>query len=276
MLNYYQILGISESASQDEIKKAFKKLAMTHHPDRGGNEERFKQINEAYGVLGDENKRQNYDQQRQVDQMGGFGFPGFSFHFGQGGDIFGTRFGQGFRQRTQPNKHVNLKVQLTLEEIFTGKNIIGSMRLPSGREETIDIFIPPGVEKGDAIRFRGMGDDTFDQLPRGDLIAIIEEIPHPKFRRQGADLQTDINISAFDAILGTNIFVDTIDYRKLQVTVPPGTQPFAVLNLSNQGLPYKQNSINGNLYVRVIIDIPKNLTDEQRKIINDIRSSITA
>lgn len=277
MTNYYEVLGVSENASQEEIKKAFKKLAMTHHPDRGGSEQRFKQVNEAYSTLGDERIRAEYDQQRNGPNLNDmFEFPGgFQFHFGSANEMFGTRFGQGFRQQRRVNKHINMRVELSLEDILNGKNVLGNIKLPSGREETIDIQIPQGLESGDHIRYQGLGDDSIPNAARGDLIVVIKEIPHPTFKREGPNLSCDIKIDAFDAILGTKQRVVTIDNKEFEIDVPAGTQPMNILNMTGHGVPYKQHTKRGNLYIRVLIEIPKTLTETHKEKIDAIRSRIT-
>jgi len=277
MTNYYEVLGVNENATQEEIKKAFKKLAMTHHPDRGGSEQRFKQVNEAYSTLGDERLRAEYDQQRNghnINDM--FNFPGgFSFNFSPNGDIFGTHFGQGFRQQRRSNKHINMRVDLTLEDVLNGKNVLGNIKLPSGREETIDIEIPPGLESGDHIRYQGLGDDSISHMQRGDLIVVIKEVQHSKFKREGPNLSCDIRIDAFEAILGTTKIVTTIDNKEFEVDIPAGTQPMTILNMTGYGVPYKQQKKRGNLYIRVIVEIPKQINNTHKENIDAIRAKIT-
>lgn len=277
MTNYYEVLGVNENASQEEIKKAFKKLAMTHHPDRGGSEQRFKQVNEAYSTLGDENLRAQYDQQRRggsIHDM--FEFPGnFSFHFGPGSEIFGTHFGQGFRQQRRANKHINMRVEITLEDVLNGKNVLGNIKLPSGREETIDIQIPKGLESGDHIRYQGLGDDSIANAARGDLIVVIKELPHPTFRREGQNLSCDIRIDAFEAILGTSKRITTIDNKEFEIDIPAGTQPMTILNMTGYGVPHKQNAKRGNLYIRVIVEIPKTLNQTHKENIDAIRAKVS-
>lgn len=264
MTDYYQVLGVPRTANQDEIKKAYRKLAMKYHPDRGGDSAQFQKIQEAYDTLGDEQKRAFYDSPQ----------PQFHFHTGNVDDMFGAMFGAspfGFqRARSNRNKSINIRVEMTLEEILKGKEIVGSIRLMSGRDQTINLNIPPGVAAGDSIKFRGLGDDSIPQSPRGDLIAQIVEIPHPFFQRQGKDLYMHYQMSAFDAIIGKSIRVNTLDERQLEVNVPPGIQPDQLIKCDGYGLPGFNDARRGNLYLRIKISIPKNIFSEDLKYIEEL------
>jgi DnaJ-class molecular chaperone len=260
-MDYYNILGVQRGASSEDIKKAYRKLAMKHHPDRtGGDDSQFKKIQEAYDTLGDDGKRADYDNPRPQ-------FGGGDFHFNSGnmGDIFGSMFGHnpfgGFPQRAMRNKSINITVQMTLKDILHGKDVVGSIRLPSGREQALQIKIPRGVSHGDSIRFSQMGDDTHPQLPRGDLIAVIEEISDREFERHGADLYISKTISVFDLMLGGSITIRTVEDSTLEVTVPAGFTPGKTMSCQGYGLPVAANaSQRGNLYVNIEVFVPK-ITD---------------
>ena len=179
-MDYYDLLGVSRQASAKELKSAFKKKSMEHHPDRGGDEEKFKQINEAYQNLSDPQKRQMYDQFGTVDPQQQGGPQGFSFNFqgGPGGfdinDLMGQfGFGQ-FGQRQMRNEDITIGCRITLREVYTGKNVLATYRLRNGQEQTVDIKLPPGVSPGDKIRYAGMGQKDIPNAPPGDLYVQIQ------------------------------------------------------------------------------------------------------
>ena len=286
-MDYYSTLGINKNASDDEIRKAYKSKSMKHHPDRGGNEEEFKKVNEAYQTLKDPQKKQMYDRYGTSDpqQMGGGPSGWGDMNFGNGSfqfngspqdfeEMFGSFFGGGFRQRPRPprNKNVQLKVILTLKEILEGKQINGSISIGPGNEKLVDVKIPPGVENGDVIKYQHLGDDTIRQAPPGDLLIQVQEQRDPNFTRQGADVKTVHTVSVFDAMLGTTIIVNNFDGGSISIRVPQGTQPNTILSCSSKGLPSKQNGRRGNLYVEIKVEIPKDLDEEQKRKINEIRT----
>ena len=272
-MDYYNILGVSKTASQDEIKKAYRKLAAKHHPDKGGDTAEFQKVEEAYRTLGDPQKRSEYDNpQPQYTNFGG-GFTNQDDFFSA---MFGGRAGPfGFNQRRQvrKNKSINIIIQMSLKDILIGKDVVGSIKLPSGRDQALQIRIPKGVSNGDAIKFSGLGDDSIAGIPRGDLIAQIQEVPHKDFQRDGANLYTDISISVFDAILGTSVIVNTVEETTLDVTVPPGIQPGQMLACNGYGLPKgPNNNARGNLYVRLNINIPKISNEADQATLQELKT----
>jgi len=268
-MDYYDILGVQRNASQDEIKRAYRQKAMKHHPDRGGDEAKFKEIEEAYRVLGDEQQRAAYDAPQPQ-------FHGFHFNTGNMEDIF-SQFGfgpfGGFRQqRMNRNRTVTVRVEMTLKEIITGKDLVGSIRLPSGREQTLELKIPPGVSDGDAVKFRGLGDDSIPGVERGDLIAQIMEIPDPTFHRDGINIIMDYSLSVFDAILGKKITVKTPEDRELEVNLPAGLQPGQLIKCSGHGIPRNGGrGPRGDLYIRCVVTIPKITNERDQRIIDVLR-----
>jgi curved DNA-binding protein len=258
MTDYYNILDINKGASSEEIKKAYRKLAAKHHPDRGGDTAQFQKIQEAYATLSDDQKRAEYDNPQTQ----------FAFNSGNMNDIFGAMFGGGAgpfgfggQRVMRRNKSINITVQMTLKDVLNGKDVIGSIRLPSGREQALQIRIPSGVQAGDSIRFKDMGDDTYTQLPRGDLIAVIQEVPDANFERRGADLYTSRTVTVFDLLLGTSVFITTVEGSTLEVSVPPGIQPGNSLSCTGYGLPINtQSAKRGNLYIKIDVMAPK-ITD---------------
>ena len=274
MADHYQTLGVDRNASQDDIKRAYRKLAAQHHPDKGGDTAKFQEISAAYDTLSNPDKKEQYDNPRpQFQNAPGGGFPG-GFHFHTGGgvppgfeDIF-AQFGM-FGQRQQPkNRILNIQTTISLEEAFYGKDLVATLGLPSGREQIIEIKIPAGTHDGLVLRLAGMGDDSVPNAPRGDIHLTVSVLEHSRFRRQGDDLICNIEISCIDAMLGKNILVNTIDGKTLEMTVKPGTQPGQILAAAGYGMPkLNDNRFKGRMLMPVDIKIPTFLTEEQKLIL---------
>ncbi len=278
-MDYYSTLGITRNASQEEIKKAYRKMAMQHHPDRGGDEKKFKQISEAYEILSDPQKKQMFDMGRDPNGQqhhGGFSQNGpFEFHFGSGNfeDIFGNFGFGGFRHQAQRNKTISLVVDLTLEDVLQGKNLDAEVAIPGGRRKIINIAIPAGIEEGQQIRYQGMGDNSIPNIPAGDLIVNVRVMPHGTFKREVDNLVIEKFISVWDALLGTKIDITTLDNKSLEITVPPGSQPETVLSCRNEGLPNMRTKMRGNLLVKIKVKIPKLLDKKQLDIIKQLKEN---
>lgn len=278
-MDYYTILGVKRGASPEEIKRAYRSLAMKHHPDRGGDEKKFKEIAEAYEVLSDPQKKQMFDMGVNPNQQsGGFrhGDSPFEFHFGSGNfeDIF-QNFGFGFGSRPQQrNKSINVNVEITLEDVLTGKDINAEIGVPGKNKRIVNISIPPGIEHGQQIRYQGMGDDSIKSIRPGDLIVNVFIRPHQIFHRERDTLITEISISAWDAILGKNIIIKSIEGKDLDIKVPAGTQPGQTIRCQGYGLPNIKSKQRGNMMIRVKVDIPKNLTTEQQQLVEKLRNDI--
>lgn len=278
-MNYYSTLGLNQNASQDEIKAAYRKMAMKHHPDRGGDEKKFKEIEEAYRTLSDPQKKQMFDM--GVDPngpqgQGGFGFQQgpFEFHFGSNNwnDIFGAGFG--FPNRQPRNKTINIVVEVSIEEVLTGKILDAEISIPNGKKKIINVNIPAGIDDGQQIRYQGLGDNSVPGLPAGDLIVNIRIVNRTEFRRDGDSLLIERHISVWDAILGCNIDIVTIDGKNLQIAVPPGTQSETILSCKNEGMPNMKTRQRGNLLLRIRIHIPRNLTSEQKQKIEKLKNEL--
>lgn len=294
--DYYKILGVERNASKDDIRKAYRKLAMQYHPDRNPNdkqaEERFKEINEAYQVLNDSQKRAHYDRlgsdysnwQRR-GAPGDFnwddyvsGYPGggtrvnvedFEDLFGGAGgfsDFFRTIFGRGAegmgtgtrtRTRQQPQGYQQ-ELELTLEEAYQG-----TTRLLQSDGKQKQVRIPAGVRTGSKVRVPGVG-------PNGlDLYLIVEVKDDPRFERRGNNLHTSATVDVFTAILGGEAEVETLS-GKVKLSVPAGTQPEQVFRLAGRGMPSVRNaSEKGDLYVRLKVQIPKYLSPKQRELLEE-------
>jgi curved DNA-binding protein len=280
-MDYYNTLGIPRNSSEAEIKAAYRKMAMKHHPDRGGNEKAFKEINEAYETLSDPEKKRMVDMGVDPNSQNGRfgnsfnqGHGPFEFHFGGVPpgmeDIFG-QFGFGSRQMRR-NKSLNVNIEITLEEVLNGKVLDAEIGIPGGQKKLISIEVPPGIEHGQQIKYRGMGDNTIKEAPPGDLIVNIFVKEHAVFQRQGDILLCIKTISVWDAMLGSTLVIETLDKKSLSINVPAGTQPDTMLSCRNEGLPNMRTKHRGNLLVKVVVEIPKNLKDHQKDLIENVKS----
>lgn len=270
-MDYYSTLGVSRNATPDEIKKAYRKLAMKHHPDRGGDERKFAEIQSAYDVLADPQKKQMFDMGADPNQQqGGFRRGPFEFHFG---DPFHD-FGFGFQNQNRKNKTINVGIEITLEDVLKGKDINAEIIMPDGKKKIVNVNIPPGIEHGQSIRYQGMGDQSIKQLPPGDLMLDIIVLPHSRFIRKGSTIETQVKIDAFTAIIGGSVDIKTLEGKNLNITVPKGVQPDTVLSCKNEGLPDMRSRKKGNLHVKIKIEIPKNLSAEQIERVKEIKHGI--
>ena len=270
-MDYYNILGVNQGATQDEIKKAYRSLAMKHHPDRGGDTNKFKEIEEAYRTLSDDQKRSEYD--NPAPQFGGGGPGGFHFNFGGGPQGFESMFGDifGFQQRRQAvNRNIQLQTSVTLLDAFYGKELLANVQLPSGREQTINIKIPPGIHEGTTLRMSGMGDDSIPQLPRGDILLTVHIQDHPIFKRQGDDLLVEHEITCIDAMCGGIISVASIDGKSLETQIPEGIQHDTIMGLQGYGMPnFNDPSRRGRLLLKIKVRIPS-VTDAQKSFLKNL------
>jgi curved DNA-binding protein len=265
-MDYYSILGVAKNASEQDIRKAYKKMSMQHHPDRGGDEEKFKQINEAYSTLKDPAKRQQYDNPQPQ-----FNFNSSNFRGGNPfEDMFAHAFGQGFKQQRRPrNVDVTIAANITLLDVLKGKEVIATYRLRSGREETVNINIPPGARHGDTIRYEGLGDDSNHRFDRGNLNVRINIERDRVFDRDNDNLWTKSLVNALDLMLGCSIIVNTLDGQSIKINVPAGTKTGKTLRVPEHGLPNLDTGRRGNMFVRVEADIP--LVNDQT-IINELQA----
>jgi curved DNA-binding protein len=260
-MDYYSILGVSKSASQEEIKKAYRNLVMEHHPDKGGDHAKFSAINEAYETLKDPAKRAEYDSPTPQ------GFAYQNFNGPRFEDLFSDLFGQ-FRQQQAKNRDIKLSITLSLEDVLTEKDLIVNYSLLNGKNTHANIKIHAGVESGESIRFRGLGDNTISHYPRGDLIVFIKIKNHNTFLRDGKHLKITHSVNIFDLILGTKIELGVLSGGKISLSVPKGTQPGTVMSVSGYGLPCYRTGITGNLYVTLKGVVPK---IEDKKLLERIQ-----
>ena len=287
MKNYYNILGVDEKATSAEITKAFKDLAKQHHPDRGGDKDRFQEINEAHDTLKNSQKRHDYDTMRKFGSRstgGGGEHPFFNedifgdFFSGFGGDNNGFRFNftgrdgderifRNVRNQPRGNRNVQVRMAISIKEAMMNNEKTISYKLPSGREEFATVKIPAGVQHGVTFKFSGMGDDSIRNMPRGDLMVVMSVLDSDGFTRKGNDLYTDKTIDCFQAVRGHEFNLKTLDDKIIKVKVPAGTQPGTMLTLKGLGMPvHKTLNIRGNLYVKVHILIPQLSAQDLKKI----------
>ena len=341
--DYYEVLGVSKNATEAEIKKAYRKLALQYHPDKNPDdaqaEEKFKEAAEAYEILSDANKKSRYDQFGHAGMNGGGGFGGGGMNmddiFSQFGDIFGGGFGGGRRggggQRTIKGSNLRVKMKLTLEEIAEGvkkkikvnklvnaegvtsktcttcngqgrvtrmaQTFLGNMQTQTTcptcqgagkvidykpadadanglkrQEEVIEIDIPAGVEEGMQLSVTGKGNaGPFNGIP-GDLIVVIEEVPHDTLRREGDNVHYDAYINFADAVLGESIEIPTIS-GKAKIKVEPGTQSGKMLRLKGKGLPQLQGYGTGDLFVHINIWTPSKISKEEKELLEKLQKS---
>ena len=273
MADYYSTLGINKTAGQDEIKKAYRRLASQHHPDKGGDTAKFQQIEEAYRILSDPEKRQQYDNPAPQGFQQFVGMPpGFEDMMSQmfGGGGFGDIFGRQRYQQPQRNRTLNIQTTITLEEAFYGKDLIATLGLPSGREQMIEVKIPAGVQDGTVLRLSQMGDDTLQNVPRGDIHLTVNISAHNVLQRQGDDLVLELDVNCIDAILGKTFFIDTIDKKTLELSLKAGTQHGQIMAANGYGMPkMNDNRFRGRLLIVINIKIPTNLTEAQKQLLKE-------
>jgi curved DNA-binding protein len=283
--DYYKTLGVERNAGEEEIRKAYRKLAKQYHPDYNPNdkkaEERFKEINEAYEVLSDSKKRSHYDrlgsdysQWQRRGAPGNFNWDSYGgtrvnmddlndlFGGGGGGfsDFFQTIFGMGGRQASRaPMQGYQQEIEITLEEAYKG-----TTRLLDADGKKKQVRIPAGVRSGSKVRVAGAG-------PNGMDLYLIVDVPEDKrFERRGDDLHTTANVSVFTAILGGDADVETFE-GKIKLNIPAGTQPEQVFRLAGRGMPnLKNHTTKGDMYIRVKVQVPKYLNAKQRELLEEV------
>lgn len=259
MPDHYATLGVARTATQEEIKRAFRKLASQHHPDKGGDTARFQTIQAAYDVLGDEAKRAVYDQPQP--QFGNFS-GAYNFNIN---DIFGQMFGQHqpFGQHHQRRGHVRMNLWIRLLDVAQGGRRQIAVGTPQGHQ-TIEIDIPLGINDGDAVQYQGLA-------PGGqDLVIQYRIHPDPAWQRDGLNLMCEQTVNVWDMILGADITVRTLTGTELVTALPPRTQPRTQLRLRRQGL--KDSAGNtGDILVRIMPEIPRDIAPELLQAIENHR-----
>jgi curved DNA-binding protein len=313
--DYYRILGVARGASEQEIKRAYRKLARQYHPDVNPGdkqaEARFKQINEAYGVLSDKEKRSKYDRfgpdwQRYEQAVGSGGFQGSPYGGGMGGgygggmgggygggssfaDIFEAFFGgsmggsgmggmgsgyggaAGVDPRTM-SRDVEQTIEITLEEAFAGTQRAVRMAGPGGSARTIKVKIPAGADNGTRVRIAGEGQADMSSGQRGDLLLLVKVQPHAIFRREGDDLYMTRQIDLYTMLLGGEMRITTLDGKTITLAVPAETPNGKVFRLSGQGMTHLRTpETRGDLYVAAEATLPTGLSQRERDLFEKLR-----
>lgn len=248
-MDHYQTLGVAKNATQDDIKKAYRRMASIHHPDKGGDTATFQRVQEAYDILSDPQKKQEYDNPNPFGHNPGGGFPGgFQFHMNgmNLNDIFGQFFNQGQRPQQPRMQTLKTSIWVTLEQVYNGGEQMLRFQTINGLQ-TVKIDVPRGVEHGANLRYDGL-------IPNSILIVEFRVHEHERFERRGADLYSHVDIDIFDLIVGTTVKFETISDKTLDVTVPAKTQPGNMLRIPNEGLP-KKNGF-GDQYILLNPFIP--------------------
>ena len=350
--DYYEVLGVNKSSSKDEIKKAYRKLALKHHPDKNkgdkGSEEKFKEASEAYHVLSDDKRKANYDQFghsafQGAGGQGGFGNFDFSSSFSDifedvFGDISDFGFGSSRRSRRSNNRGNDLRydISIDLNDSYTGiekkinyttykkcKTCSGSGSKPGSKpsscsycngqgkvrssqgfftiqqtcpecggegekitnpckdcsgmgktqsNETVSVKIPKGVDDGTRIRLAGKGESGNRGGVNGDLYLFVSIEPHNIFQRSEENLYYELPISIADAALGATVEVPSIDGGKTKIKIPSGTQSGKQLRLKGKGMPILRRNLLGDLYIRIITEVPTSLTKRQKELLTEFKN----
>jgi len=292
MKDYYKILGVNKDASEEEIKKAFRKLAHAHHPDKsGGDEAKFKEASEAYSVLSDKKKRAQYDAFGQTDTSGfsarggsayggdpsgfGFDFSGFGnagFDTGDLGDILSSIFGG---RRVRRGRDIAVDIELSFQESVFGaerKVVINSKFV---KQKEVSINVPPGIDDGQMVRLTGQGETLEGGVP-GDLYVKVHVRKHPYLRKEGYNLIMDLEVKLSEALLGAEKVIHTLD-GEITLKVQAGTKHGTILRVKGRGVPHApmqaggQNKNRGDLYVRISIQIPEKLSKDARKAVEELK-----
>jgi curved DNA-binding protein len=264
-MDYYEILGVSEQATPEEIKKSYRKLAAQHHPDKGGDTAKFQDISRAYETLSDPAKRQEYDLQKSgMGNQFRFNSGANGFEFGDMNDLFSFAFGQGFRnqRRQQPkNRDITIRVTISFKQSYTGAHLEARYKTPTGKEQTVIVDVPSGVESGQTIRYQGLGDDTIPNIPRGNLNVQVIVDQDYNYERRGCDLYKKLNISVLDAMIGCEKEVTLVDDSVMKIKIRPGVHDGVEYSVTGKGFKDIRSGRLGNFYVVIKIDVPT-VTDE--------------
>ena len=278
-MTHYATLGVNETATQDEIKRAYRSLASKHHPDKGGDTARFQAIQAAYAAIETADKRAQYDAERRGQGRNQFAWNTHSdvdindlfrhFNFG-GGDPFAQ-----FRQQQQPKRNKDLRIDISIPLVLTLQDNVKtiSVQTTNGHRETVEVRIPRGITHGTVIKYHGLGDNLFNTIERGDLHVHVNVHNAENFVANGIDLYTKISVNCLQAITGGDTLITTLDNKTFSLSIPAGTQPGVKFRIPNQGLYQMNTETRGHLYVEMMVNIPTNLTAEQLEMVRSLTTS---
>ena len=300
--DYYEVLGVARTASDKEIRNAYRKLARQFHPDLNPNdkaaERRFKEISEAYEVLSDQEQRRKFDrgeldwQQREAAEryaasaanFGGFRTAPtetvYDFDFAGGdadgfGDLFeqllgGVRTRSGRTAGPRRGRDREYPVSVSLEEAISGATRTIQIQQPGGKTQTLEVKIPAGVAEGSRVRIAGKGGSGVNGGPPGDLLLVVNLLPDSRFERIGDDLRTVIEVPLYQAVLGGEVFVPTPRGTRLALKLPPETQNGQRFRLAGQGLPRAAGGSRGDLYAEIKVVLPTRLNERERELFAEL------
>jgi DnaJ-class molecular chaperone len=279
-MTHYATLGVSETASQDEIKRAYRSLASKHHPDKGGDTARFQSIQAAYAAIETPEKRAQYDAERNNPAHGQFTWTNQHtdvnindlfrhFNFG-GADPFAA-----FRQQQQPRRNRDLRIDISIPLVQTLQDNVKtiSVQTTNGHRETVEVRIPRGIAHGTVIKYNGLGDNLFNTIERGDLHVHVNVHNAENFVANGIDLHTKVSVNCLLAVTGGETLLTTLDQKILSLNIPAGTQPGVKFRISNQGLYQMNTDIRGHLYAELSVFIPTDLSPEQLEMVRSLTTS---
>ena len=279
MKDYYKILGVNRDASEEEVKKAFRKLAHAYHPDKsGGDGAKFKEVSEAYAVLSDKKKRAQYDAYgRSGSGFNPFesspgGFEGFDFNWnmhgfdtGDLGDILSSIFGG---RRVKRGRDIAVDIELSFQESIFGaerKVVVNSKYI---KQKEVTISVPPGIDDGQMVRLSGMGETLEGGVP-GDLYVKVHVRKHPYLKKEGYNLVMDLSVKVSEVLLGFDKTITTFD-GEITLKIPAGTKHGTILRVKGGGVPTGPGK-RGDLYIRVMVDIPDKLSKEAKKLVEELK-----
>ena len=276
MANYYEILGVNTDADADTIKRAYRSLASRNHPDKGGDTAKFQEIQAAYDVLSDPQRRQQYDHELTNP------FPGGQFHFHAGnfdhGDpfehfrnMFGFGSEQFGRQRSQPRRNRSLRISIEIDLVDT--LVDQSKFIQINKDKNVKIDLPRGVRSGQTFKYSGLGDASNPNLPPGDLLVDVHVRPHPSFQVTNFDLITVVEIDCLDALTGCQASIVNLQGNKLEFNIAPGTGAGAKYKMRGQGLAVPNSPVRGDLIAVVQVSVKK-LDPAQIQLVQQLKQSL--
>ena len=284
--DYYDVLGVQKNADENEIKRAYRKLAKKYHPDANGDdkyaEQQFKEITEAYNVLSDSEKKKLYDQYGFAAFDGSMGakYEQGGFDFGKGGryteyhyssddsifdDIFGDFFG---KHTSRKGRDAESNITISFEEAAFG--CTKRISFEGGQKNTVEVWIPAGIDEGQSVRLKGKGHPGSMGMPAGDLYLKVHIMDKPGYERRGMDVYTTENIPYTTAVLGGEVIFHTL-YGEVKCKIPAGTQSGSKIRLKQKGIvSMKDSSVHGDAYVTIQIKVPRNVTQRERDMLREL------